>query len=139
MYRYLDRPVASLASQDQFLVLAMRSWVAAARAGRCTCHNLRAGFQRQGIVGATQDFGILMMTLDRDAVGQLTFGACGCATTTSDEARLLALFATAREGPLTRLRRVAATFVTEDAISRLAQATDFVATALATTNPADIQ
>ncbi len=139
MYRYLDRPVASLGSQEQFLLLAMRTWVGAARAGRCTCHGLQAGFRQRGIAGAMPDLGILMMTLDRDAMGQLKFGACGCATTTADEARLLALFAVAREGPLARLKRVAATFVNDDAVSRLAQAADFVATALATSDTANPQ
>ncbi len=139
MYRYLDRPVVSLENQEQFLLLAMRTWVGAARAGRCPCHNLQAGFRQRGVAGAMPDFGILMMTLDRDAMGQLKFGACGCATTTTDEARLLALFAIAQEGPLTRLKRVAATFVDEDAVSRLAQAVDFVATALATSDAANPQ
>ncbi len=131
MYRYLDRPVTSLGGRERFLVQAMRTWVGAIRSGRCPCRGLQAGFERRRITSAMQDFGILMMTLDRDAMDQLTFGACGCATTTYDEARLLALFAVAQEGPLARLKRVAATFVGEDAVSRLAQATDFVATALA--------
>ncbi len=82
------------------------------------------------------DFGMLMMTLDREGLATLRFGAYGVAVISPDEAGLLALFATAQEGPLARLKRVAATFVIDSAVTRLAQAADFVTTALTTSNTA---
>ena len=131
MYRYLDRPIDALAPQDRFLVTVMRDWVAAARAGRCGCHRQPVAFHARGIAGSVADFGILMMTLNRDGLGKLRFGArCGTMTT-PDEARLLALFATAGSGSPAALNRVAATLVTDEAIGRLTRAAGFVATALA--------
>ncbi len=49
---------------------------------------------------------------------------------TDDEARLLSLFAAAQEGPIARLKRVAAGLVVEGAVGTLARAADFVATAM---------
>jgi hypothetical protein len=133
MYRYLDRGVGRLDEPERFLLTAMRTWVGAARAGRCCCHALHAGFARRGIAEALPDFNMLMATLDQESLGQVRFGSAGSARTTDDEARLLALFATAQEGPIGRLKRVAAGLVAEDAVARLAQAADFVATAMTDT------
>jgi hypothetical protein len=132
LYRYLDRPVAALAERDRFLVGAMRTWVRAARQGRCQCHDLRTRFAARGLAEALPDFAMLMATLDHEATSKLSFGACDCTNVSPDEARLLALFATADEGPIARVKRVAATFVVDPAVQRLTQAADFVATALAT-------
>jgi len=132
MYRYLDRAIRRLGEPEQFLLIAMRTWVGAARAGRCCCQALQAGFARRGIAEALPDFNMLMATLDQDGFGHIRFGAAGSARVTDDEARMLALFEVAREGPIARLKRVAAGLVAEDAVGTLAQATDFVATAMAT-------
>lgn len=137
MYRYLDRPVAMLDEGDRFLVAAMRSWVGAVQAGRCDCRQLQQSFRTRGMEDALQDFSILMGTLNHEGIGRLRFGARCEAGVTDDEARLLSLFATASSGPLTRLKHVAATFVAEQAITRLAQAVDYVSTALAGSNPAN--
>ena len=132
MYRYLDRAIRRLGEPEQFLLIAMRTWVGAARAGRCCCQALQAGFARRGIAEALPDFNMMMVTLDQDGFGHIRFGAAGSARVTDDEARMLALFEVAREGPIARLKRVAAGLVAEDAVGILAQATDFVATAMAT-------
>lgn len=132
MYRYLDRAVDRIDEPERFLLTAMRTWVGAARAGRCCCQELHAGFARRGVAEALPDFNMLMATLDQDGFGQIRFGAAGSARVTDDEARLLSLFATAQEGPIARLKRVAAGLVVEDAVGTLAQAADFVATAMAT-------
>lgn len=131
MYRYLDRAIRRLDEPEQFLLVAMRTWVGAARAGRCCCHALHAGFARRGIAEALPDFNMMMATLDQDGFGQIRFGAAGSARVTDDEARMLALFEVAQQGPIARLKRVAAGLVVEDAVARLAQAADFVATAMA--------
>ena len=131
MYRYLDRAIRRLGEPEQFLLIAMRTWVGAARAGRCCCQALHAGFARRGIAEALPDFNMMMVTLDQDGFGHIRFGAAGSARVTDDEARMLALFEVAREGPIARLKRVAAGLVAEDAVGILAQATDFVATAMA--------
>ena len=115
----------------------MRTWVGAARAGRCCCHALHGGFTQRGIAEALPDFNMLMATLDQDGFGHIRFGAAGSARVTDDEARMLALFKVAREGPIARLKRVAAGLVVEDAVARLAQSADFVATAMATGTAAD--
>jgi len=132
MYRYLDRAVDRIDEPERFLLTAMRTWVGAARAGRCCCQALHAGFAWRGVAEALPDFNMLMATLDQDGFGQIRFGAAGSARVTDDEARLLSLFATAQEGPIARLKRVAAGLVVEDAVGTLAQAADFVATAMAT-------
>ncbi|MFA6113723.1 MAG: hypothetical protein WC729_07010 [Sphingomonas sp.] len=130
MYRYLDRAIRRLDEPEQFLLVVMRTWVGAARAGRCCCHALHAGFAGRGIAEALPDFNMMMVTLDQDGFGHIRFGAAGSARVTDDEARMLALFAVAREGPIARLKRVAAGLVVEGAVARLAQSADFVATAL---------
>jgi hypothetical protein len=132
MYRYLDRAVRRLDGPEQFLLVAMRTWVGAARAGRCCCHALHTGFAGRGITEALPDFNMMMATLDQDGFGHIRFGAAGSARVTDDEARMLALFEVAQEGPIARLKRVAAGLVVEDAVARLAQSADFVATAMAT-------
>jgi len=132
MYRYLDRTVDRIDEPARFLLAAMRTWVVAARAGRCCCHALHAGFARRSIAEALPDFNMLMATLDHDGFGKIRFGPVGTARVTDDEARLLSLFAAAQEGPIARLKRVAAALVTEDAVGTLAQAADFVATAMIT-------
>lgn len=137
MYRYLDRQVATLDEQDRFLIAAMRNWVGAAQTGRCDCRQLQHAFRARGMEDALQDFGILMATLNHEGVARLRFGARCEAGVTDDEARLLSLFATANTGPLTRLKHVAATLVAEPAIARLAQAVDYVSTALASSSPAN--
>lgn len=137
MYRYLDRPVAALEESDRFLLSSMRTWVGAAQTGRCDCRQLQDTFRGRGMEDALQDFGILMATLNHEGLGRLRFGARCETRVTDDEARLLSLFATAHGGPLTRLKRAAATLVAERAVARLAQATDYVSTALAGSNPAN--
>lgn len=136
MYRYLDRSIDTLTGRDRFLLFAMRDWVRAIGSGRCNCGALQSAFRDRGIAEAASDFGILMTTLNFDGLEKLRFGSRCSATVTSDEARVLALFATADSGPLLRLKRVAAGLVAEDAVVRLAQAADFVSTALATSDSA---
>lgn len=136
MYRYLDRPVPSLDDRERFLLTAMRGWVHAFRAGRCNCQRLQRSFEQRGIPDALSDFGMLMATLNREGLEKLQFGNPCAAIVTSDEARLLSLFDIADAGPLVRLKRVAATLVIDNAVGRLAQAADYVATALATTSSA---
>ena len=82
MYRYLDRAVGRLDEPERFLLTAMRAWVGAARAGRCCCHALHAGFARRGIAEALPDFTMLMATLDQESLGQLRFGGAGSAAAT---------------------------------------------------------
>jgi hypothetical protein len=127
VYRFLDRPVRRLDEHHQFLVAAMRVWTLAVRQGRCPCHALADGFSRRDVAGALRDFGMAMTSLDRDAMQTLRFGHVGMPTTSEDEARLLALFASAMEGDAAVTRRIAATLVAPDAVVRLATATEWIA------------
>lgn len=127
MYRYLDRPVWDVPEPHRFLLAAMRLWVQQARAGRCPCRALADGFAARGIAPALRDFAMAMATLDGDATSTIRFADRGCPVVRDDEARLLALYDAALAGLPDRVRRIAATFVADDAAGRLATAVEWVA------------
>ncbi len=126
MYAFLDRQVWDIDEPHRFLLAAMRSWVGAARTGRCTCSAIADGFAARGVPLAARDFAIAMSALDRDGLGTLRFGARGCACVGEDEARILTLFDAAFAGVPERVRRIAATLVAEDAAGTLASAAEWV-------------
>lgn len=127
MYRFIDRPVMALDGHHRFLVAAVRQWTQAARSGRCGCRALMAGFAGWGVMPALSDFGIAMLTLDRDAQRMLRFGAVGAPAVSEDEARVLALFAAAIDGERAQVGRIAAGLVSDDSVQRLVTAVEWVA------------
>lgn len=133
MYRFLDRPVHTLAEHNRFLVAAMRAWTSATREGRCACRALANGFARRGVSGALPHFALAMAALDGEGLMLLRFGDVGACVTSEDEARLLALFACALEGDAPRAIRIAEQLVPPPAVQRLATAVGLVALHLANT------
>lgn len=130
MYRFLDQPVADLDEAHGFLLGAIRSWVACARAGRCLQVDLGRPFVQRGIPAALGDFAMAMAALDRDGLGRLRLSVRGSGRVNHDEARLLALFDAGLAGMPRRLRRIAAGLVSGDASPTLVQAVEQVAVAL---------
>lgn len=133
MYRFIDRPVATLHEHHRFLLGAVRQWTMAARAGRCRCRRLSFAFAHRGVAAALPHFDIAMATLDREAGVLLRFGALDSAATTDDEARVLALFDAALAGEAARARRIAAALVDTKAATQLTTAAGLVAMHLAQT------
>lgn len=131
IYAYLDAPGASLPDRQRALLTAMRAWVAAARSGRCACGEVRAALADVEAGEGARDLGIAMATLDRDALARLRFGDRSASLVTDDEGRLLALFDAARAGQGERVRRMAASLVSEAAVPRLVAAARYVAAHLA--------
>lgn len=131
MYQFLDRFVTALTEPDRFMLAAIRQWVAAAASGRCACAVLAGGFEHRGVARAARDFAIAMAALHVDGRAKLSLGVPGCATVNDDEARLLAVFATARMGDEAALMRMAGTLVRDEAAVRFATAARMVGHALA--------
>jgi hypothetical protein len=131
LYRFLGRAIWEIDEPYRFLLTAMRLWVERARTGQCPCAALAGGFTQRGAAAGLRDFGIAMAAIDRDALGQLSFGARGCLSVREDEARLLALFEVAIGGEPDRTRRIASSIVKEDAVAPLATAVERVSLHLA--------
>ena len=131
MYRFLDRALWEIDEPYRFLVAAMRLWVQRTRAGQCPCVALAPGFTYLHVEGALRDFSVAMGTLDRNALTTLRFGQRGGLAVLEDEARILALFEMALAGEPERVRRIAATLVTEGAVACLTTAVEWVALHLA--------
>ncbi len=129
MYRFIDRPLTRLGDDMAFLVAAMRIWVEASSAGRCSCAALRTPFAKQGVAEALPDFGMAMAALNIDGLAQLRFAPPGYMLVNDDEARLLALFSACRAADPTLLRRHAAGLVAEDAVLCLTLAVERVGAA----------
>lgn len=130
MYRYLDRPLAGLAGRDRLLVSAMRFWVRFMAVGRCPCGAVAPAFRNWGIEEALPDFSMAMAALNTDAQATLRFAPPCFDRVCDDEARLLALFASAgEERPITV--RLAAQLVEDHAVAPLVTAVTRVAAALA--------
>ena len=135
MYRYLDRPVNALEPADRLLVWSMRNWVRVLSSGRCPCAALKPAFANWGIGDAHSDFNTAMLVLNGEGQGRLCFAAPCSMTVNDDEARLLALFATATEGDDARLRRLAIGLVEPAAADILATAAERVMATLACAPP----
>lgn len=127
MYRFLDRPVEQLDEHHRFLVAALRRWTFAARQCRCACHALSGGFARRGVAAALPHFAILMATLDHEASMTLRFGDLDAPEVSDDEARLLALFASAIAGDAATALRQAEQLVETNAVQRVTTAAGMVA------------
>ncbi len=127
MYLYLDRPVCALAERDAFLLAAMRTWVAAARTGRCVCRALSSGFAARQAPDAMADFITAMAMLDRRGLEPVRVAPIVWPKVTDGEARLLSLFALG-SGP--HAGRAAAALVHDEAIAPLLGAIDAVRTIL---------
>lgn len=119
MYRFLDRPILSLAPGDQMLLWSMRSWVAAMALQRCPCAALGASFERWKVADLLGDFNMTMCLLNGEGTGPLRFCQPGCATVRDDEAMLLALFHAAATSDFRMLQRMAAQIVQPHAVSPL--------------------
>ena len=65
LYDYLDGRVADLADDDVFTLSAVRTWVYAARNGRCPQAMLRGGFSARHVTDALLAFLCAMTLLDR--------------------------------------------------------------------------
>jgi hypothetical protein len=119
MYRFMDRPVSSLAPGHQILVWSMRGWVAAMALQRCPCAALGASFERWRVADLLSDFNMTMCLLNGEAQGHLHFCRPDCGTIRDDEAMLLALFDAAASDDYRRLQRIAAQIVKPEAVSPL--------------------
>ena len=98
MYAYVDRPCDDLAPGARFLVAAMREWVAATQAGRCSCRALAPGFGAAGAREILPHFQMMMAVLNRDGLTALRFGGRCRPTVVEDEAVLLGLLDRAAGG-----------------------------------------
>lgn len=131
MYRFLDRLPPNLDEHFHFLTGAMRQWTAAARAGRCPCAALAAGFAWRGVGAALPDFTTLMALLDAHGARWMRFGMPGAEHVTEAEASLLSLFDAALSGQGGAVRRIAATLVADHTVpaaaERMATAAEWVA------------
>jgi hypothetical protein len=131
MYRFLDRALWEIDEPYRFLVASVRLWVQRVRAGQCPCVALAPGFTYLHVEGALRDFTVAMAVLDRNALTTLRFGQRGALAVLEDEARILALFEAALSGECDRVRRIAATLVTDGAVASLTTAVGWVALHLA--------
>jgi hypothetical protein len=130
MYRFVDRPLTQLDDEMAFLVAAMRTWVEASAAGRCSCAALRGPFAKRNMLEALPDFGMAMAALNIDGLARLVFAPPGYVLVNDDEARLLALFSATRAPDPGPLRRQAASLVAEEAVLCLMLAVERVGAAL---------
>lgn len=99
MYDYLDRRVGSLDDGSQFLVWAMRGWTNSMAGRRCPPAVLEPGFARVDLAAMLPHFHMAMMTLNRDGLVKMGFGAVDCSYVSEAEAILLStlmLYATNR-------------------------------------------
>ncbi|WP_343526202.1 hypothetical protein [Sphingomonas sp.] len=120
-YDYFDRPVVELLQDDVFTLSAVRTWVSAARSGRCAHASLRGGFAARQVDDALFAFLCAMTLVDRHGYGTMRFAPLCYCKVSDDEARILTLFAAARtESP--RLIRIAASLVDDDMAAQLAGA-----------------
>lgn len=92
MYRFLDRPVASLAEAETLVLRALRDWTLALHRGRCPVDAVTLRFLSHRCLGGIEPFHDVMSLLGR--YGRTRFElACPCSPqVTESEAILLALF-----------------------------------------------
>ncbi len=135
MYRYLDRTLESLDRRDRLLVAAMRYWVRFMTAGRCPRGAVAPAFRNWGIEDALPDFSMAMAALNIDAQAVLRFAPVCFGRVADDEARLLALFASALEDEGQRTRRLSGHLVHPHAVGPLATAVSRVMAAIANAQP----
>lgn len=96
LYSYLDRCVADLTDDDVFILSAIRTWVFAARNGRCPQAMLRSGFSARRVESALLAFLCAMTLLDQHGYGTMRFAEIRYQGISDDEARVLTLFAASR-------------------------------------------
>ena len=116
VYRFLDRPICSMAPGHQILLWSMRSWVAAMSVQRCPCSVLGPSFERWRVAELLPDFNMAMFVLNVEGTGPLRFGQPNCATVHDDEAMLLTLFDAAADNDDTLVDRLAAQAVKPEAV-----------------------
>ena len=116
VYRFLDRPVCSMAPGHQMILWSIRSWVVAMSLQRCPCSALGPSFERWRVAELLGDFNMAMFLLNAEGVGPLRFGQPNCATVHDDEAMLLTLFDAAADGDETLVGRLAAQVVKPEAV-----------------------
>ncbi|WP_052507707.1 hypothetical protein [Sphingomonas hengshuiensis] len=92
MYRFLDRPVASLAPGEQILLWSMRGWVTAMATRQCPARALGPFFERWRLADILPDFNMAMALLNCEGQERLHFCGQQCPQANDDEARLLAMF-----------------------------------------------
>jgi hypothetical protein len=97
MYRYIDRPVASLDHGGRFLLWAMRMWTQSLGRKQCPTGALAPGFAGMGLLGALPDFHLVLATLNRDALASIVFAPLRACHIAEDEALLLTLWHDAGE------------------------------------------
>lgn len=129
LYCYLDRRVAELANDDVFILSAVRTWVFAARNGRCPQAMLRGGFSARHVEDALLPFLCAMTLLDLHGYGTTRFAQLRHPGITDDEARVLTLFAASRTSD-PRLIRIATGLVRDEMAVQLAGAAGKVGTTM---------
>lgn len=131
VYQFLDRSAADLAPADQFILTAMRQWVATVRAGRCPCSALGPVLRGQGLGDMLPDLNMAMLLLDREGSTHFRFQAPFNMQLDDDEALLLSLHALARAGAHSRVQAIVETVVKPEARQPLLVALGRIATAMA--------
>jgi hypothetical protein len=129
LYCYLDRRVTDLADDDVFILSAVRTWVFAARNGRCPQAMLRSGFSARHVEDALLAFLCAMTLLDRHGYGTMRFAQVRSPGISDDEARVLTLFAASRTSD-PGLIRIATSLVSDDMAVQLAGAAGKVGTTM---------
>lgn len=125
----LDQRVGDLTDDDVFILSAVRTWVFAARNGRCPEAMLRSGFSTRHVENALPAFLYAMTLLDRYGYGTIRFAEVCYPGINDDEARVLTLFAASRASP-PRLIRIATGMVSDDMAVQLAGAASKVGTTM---------
>jgi hypothetical protein len=124
MYRYLDRPLATLGTPERLLVWAMRHWVQSISAGRCPCAALGPAFRKFGVDEAVGDFNIFMLVLNGKAQATIRFAPVCFGHVNDDEAKLLALYDAGARNAGETVLRMAEQLVRPDAVRNLATAVE---------------
>jgi hypothetical protein len=122
LYHYVDQRVATLPPAEQFLLGAMRRWIAAIHRRMCPPAALHAGFAAKGVAAALPHFHMALLLLARDGLRPISFAPVACGCIREDEAMLLGIFAQIGSQPPAYLPEVAALLVQPEAVTPLSRA-----------------
>ncbi|MET0361205.1 MAG: hypothetical protein ABW048_05565 [Sphingobium sp.] len=137
MYDYLDRSVGSLDEGSRFLVWSMRGWTQSMAKRRCPLSVLGSGYTRCDLDAMLPHLHLAMMTLNRDGLDRLGFGAMGCPQVSEAEAILLATVGLYARGRVEQGHATVALLVQEGATVVLRQALAVIALSISARFPLD--
>ena len=127
MYDFVDRPVAELDSGGRFLVWGMRRWVEAMAAQTCPPNAVGPAFAKWDMIEALPHFHMAMALLNRAGRENFLFNPLRCSLISEDEAMLLQLVQTIRDGGVDRTEATLEMMVVGDAVTPLLAALTAVA------------